>query len=123
MVAPGWHRLSSEALAWHGLNSKNAPMAAWCSLQQDRCCVVKRAGLAVRCWSRGNGPARPRPTTVPTGPRLSATARRRRRHPTTDPTGVGYVWQQASPGDPARAAQGRAAAATPADGLPGGASR
>jgi hypothetical protein len=24
-VAPLWHRLSSEALAWHGLNSTDAP--------------------------------------------------------------------------------------------------
>ena len=28
IVAPLWHRLSSEALAWHGLNSTSAPMAA-----------------------------------------------------------------------------------------------
>jgi hypothetical protein len=26
--SPGWHRLSSEALAWHGLSSDGAPMAA-----------------------------------------------------------------------------------------------
>ena len=28
IVAPLWHRLSSEALAWHGLKSDGAPMAA-----------------------------------------------------------------------------------------------
>src|SRR5215204_7705677 len=28
MVAPGWHRLSSEALAWHGLSSDGGAMAA-----------------------------------------------------------------------------------------------
>ena len=28
VVAPLWHRLSSEALAWHGLNSRGAPTAA-----------------------------------------------------------------------------------------------
>src|SRR5215212_4976865 len=28
IVAPLWHRLSSEALAWHGLNSTSAPSAA-----------------------------------------------------------------------------------------------
>ena len=28
IVAPLWHRLSSEALAWHGLSSDGAPMAA-----------------------------------------------------------------------------------------------
>jgi hypothetical protein len=28
VVAPLWHRLSSEALAWHGLNGRDAPTAA-----------------------------------------------------------------------------------------------
>ena len=28
VVAPLWHRLSSEALAWHGLSSSGALMAA-----------------------------------------------------------------------------------------------
>jgi len=28
VVAPLWHRLSSDALAWHGLNSTGAPTAA-----------------------------------------------------------------------------------------------
>jgi hypothetical protein len=28
IVAPLWHRLSSEALAWHGLNSTDEPTAA-----------------------------------------------------------------------------------------------
>jgi hypothetical protein len=28
IVAPLWHRLSSEALAWHGLNSTDAPTVA-----------------------------------------------------------------------------------------------
>jgi hypothetical protein len=27
IVAPGWHRLSSEVLEWHGLNSDVAPTA------------------------------------------------------------------------------------------------
>jgi hypothetical protein len=28
IVAPLWHRFSSEALAWHGLNSTDAPTVA-----------------------------------------------------------------------------------------------
>jgi hypothetical protein len=50
MVAPGWHRLSSEALAWHGLSSVGAQMAA---LMRD-CRILVLAMITTWRWDRGD---------------------------------------------------------------------